>query len=105
MTSLTSSFVKGAVIVGVDGCGQVGIHSGSMAERLGCSGVYSREVFLGLFLVKGGLGGSIIILIQDSAGKLVDVTVTILPHLVGRCLRNQMSGLLHYSYCAGELAH
>jgi hypothetical protein len=54
MTSLTSSFVKGAVIMGADGCGQFGIHSGWLKDL----GVveYTREKYsLACSLQKEGL--------------------------------------------------
>ena len=66
-----------------------------MAEGLGCSGVYTGEVLLSLLLVKGWLDGGVVVLVQDLAGELVDVTVAFLPHLLSRRLSSQLSGFLY----------
>ena len=63
-----------------------------MAEGLGVA-EYTREKYSSAC---SWLDGSVVVLIQDPAGELVDVTVALLPHLLSRRLSSQLSGFLYY---------
>lgn len=75
-----------------------------MAEGVECSGVHSRKVLLSLLSAMGWLDGGVVNLIQDLAGKLVDVTMALFTHLLSRRFSSQLSGFLHISCCAGRPA-